>query len=155
MSHRPRTRHLVMITLVVMVAATAAVAYAAVRNGADGQQSVAADTNQRRVRPLQPDPGLLVPADPRAHLWPANDSGLTYGTPTETVSGYHEPDLIRVAATNGKNGYAYRADLEGPVPSSPAEALEWQAEQAGKTTTIPVYQSDGVTQIGVFEIEHQ
>ena len=91
---------------------------------------------------------------PRAHLWPVNDSGLTYGTPTETVSGYHEPDLIRVTATNGKNGYSLSTDLAGPTPSSPEEAVRWQVEQAGKTTTIPVYQSDGVTQIGAFEIEH-
>jgi len=152
MSHRPRTRHLAMITLVVMVAATAAVAYAAGRNGTDGQQSVAADANQRQVRPLQPDPGLLVPADPRAHLWPMNDSGLTYGAPTETVGGYHEPDLIRVTATNGKNGYSLSTDLAGPTPNSPEEAGRWQVEQGGKDRVIPVYESDGATKIGVFRI---
>ncbi|MBN1459971.1 MAG: hypothetical protein JXA57_10560 [Armatimonadetes bacterium] len=107
----------------------------------------------------QPDPSdagsdarMLVPADPAWNLWPTNERGQTYGTPQETAVGYHEPDLMRVLATNGKTGYALSADLAGPEPSSPEEALEWQAEHGSEPRTIPVYESDGVTQIGVFDI---
>jgi hypothetical protein len=99
---------------------------------------------------LQPDPGLLVEADTEWRLWPKNVSGQTYGTPTETVYGYHEPDLIRVEGTNGRTGYAYRDQLAGPEPSSPEQALQWQASQDGVRVVIPVYNADGVTQIGEF-----
>jgi hypothetical protein len=37
--------------------------------------------------------------------------------------------------------------------SSPEDALAWQAAQAGKSTTINVYQSDGRSVIGVFVIQ--
>jgi hypothetical protein len=107
----------------------------------------------------QPDAGdassdarMLVPADPAWNLWPTNERGQTYGTRQETAAGVHEPDLMRVLATNGKTGYSLSTDLAGPVPSSPEEALEWQAERGSEPRTIPVYESDGVTQIGVFDI---
>lgn len=81
-------------------------------------------------------------------LWPMNSRGQTYGITTDN----QEPDLVRVVATNNKVGYSLRTELNGPTPSSPEEALRWQAEQAGKSRVIPVYESDGVTQIGVFRI---
>jgi hypothetical protein len=80
--------------------------------------------------------------------WPINARGQTYGI----AVGYLEADLVRVVATNNKVGYSLRAELDGPKPSSPEEALRWQAEQAGKSRVVPVYESDGVTQIGVFSI---
>ncbi|TLM99271.1 MAG: hypothetical protein FDZ75_00480 [Actinobacteria bacterium] len=80
--------------------------------------------------------------------WPINARGQTYGI---TVDG-REPDLVRVAASNNRVGYSSRAELNGPTPSSPEEALRWQAAQAGKVREVPVYQADGVTQIGVFRI---
>jgi len=107
----------------------------------------------------QPDAGdassdarMLVPADPSWKLWPTNERGQTYGTPQETAAGYHEPDLMRVLATNGKTGYALSTDLAGPEPSTPEEALVWQAERGSEPRTIPVYESDGLTQIGVFDV---
>ncbi|MBU4555333.1 MAG: hypothetical protein KJ747_00480 [Actinobacteria bacterium] len=90
---------------------------------------------------------------PTSDLWPTNASGHTYGTPTGTPYDYREPDLIKVCATNGKTGYSVRADLEGPTPASPEEALRLQAEQTGQDRVIPVFESDGVTQIGVFVCE--
>lgn len=99
------------------------------------------------------DARMLVPADPAWNLWPTNERGQTYGTPQETAAGYHEPDLMRVLATNGKTGYALSTDLAGPEPSTPEEALEWQAERGSEPRTIPVYEADGVTQIGVFDVD--
>jgi len=82
-------------------------------------------------------------------VYPTNAKGQTYG-PNRPMA--QEPDLIAATATNGRDGYVLRTDLEGPVPSTPAEALRMQAAQAGKDRVIPVYESDGTTQIGVFVI---
>lgn len=84
-----------------------------------------------------------------AGLWPTNARGQTYGTATEVNGQTFEPDLIAAYATNGKLGYVLRTDAEGPMPTSISEAL---AQNNAPTRTIPVYESDGVTQIGVFEI---
>lgn len=81
-------------------------------------------------------------------LWPINARGQTYGV----AVGNAEADLVGAVATNQKVGYALRTELDGPKPSSPEEALRWQAEQADKSRFVPVYESDGVTQIGVFRI---
>lgn len=76
-----------------------------------------------------------------------NANGDTYGVMSSDGS---VPDLVAVIATNGSEGYAYWKELEGPIPSSPAEALRWQEEHKGKATRIPVYLSDGETVIGEF-----
>ena len=86
-------------------------------------------------------------------VWPKNDSGVTYGSGLDAVSLEDEPDLIRVQATNGKVGYAYRTDLEGPEPSSPAAAAAQQKARGGRPEVIPVYEVDGITQIGTFLLE--
>lgn len=80
--------------------------------------------------------------------WAINANGDTYGVMTDKGM----PDLVAVIATNGEEGYAYAADLEGPMPSSPEEALAWQEARAGKTREVPVYLPDGETVIGTFEI---
>lgn len=92
-----------------------------------------------------PDPPL-----PAKSVYPMNASGLTYGPNKPLVE---EPDLMAVVATNGKVGYCYRKDLEGPgpMPTSPAEAIA-SNERSLRGHTIPVYESDGVTQIGVFQV---
>lgn len=76
-----------------------------------------------------------------------NANGDTYGV---IGSDNSAPDLVGVVATNGREGYAYAKDLEGPMPSSPAEALRWQEEHKGEVVRIPVYLSDGETVIGEF-----
>lgn len=85
-----------------------------------------------------------------------NDRGQTYGT---TGSAEGEPDLIAVEATNGELGYVYREELDEATGetaardfTSPQDALEWQEENRGKTHTLPVYLSDGTTQIGEFHV---
>lgn len=150
MSQVLRTRSLAALAVLAIIATTTAVAYATTAGSPHVARPESLHEIQLRVRPLQPDPGLLVPADSEAQLWPRNDRGLAYGTPTETEKGYHEPDLIRVGATNGRDGYAYRTDLDGMNPDTPAQAVEWQAEKAGKRRVIRVYEADGVTRIGEF-----
>ena len=78
-----------------------------------------------------------------------NASGQTYGTMRAPL--YEEPDLIAVMATNGKTGYCLKQDLQPPPPSTPEEAAEESARSV-RGYTIPVYESDGVTQIGVFQV---
>lgn len=79
-----------------------------------------------------------------------NASGQTYGTDGgQGGSPVHEPDLIAVQATNGKLGYAYASQLNGPTPTSPAPAV---ADNNLPARVIPVYESDGKTQIGQFKV---
>lgn len=61
-----------------------------------------------------------------------NASGQTYGSDLQANSPANQPDLILVVATNGKEGYVLRSDLDaadGTTASesfkSPADALAW------------------------------
>jgi hypothetical protein len=90
-----------------------------------------------------PEPPL-----PAESVYPMNASGDTFGPNKPLVE---DPDLMAVLATNGKVGYSYRKDLEGPMPTSPAEAIAGN-ERSLRGYTIPVYESDGKTQIGVFQV---
>jgi hypothetical protein len=78
-----------------------------------------------------------------------NASGQTYGV--ENANG--SPDLIAVEATDHRQGYAYASQLllagdgGGPPPTSIQQAL---AESHHGPISIPVYESDGKTQIGIF-----
>lgn len=86
--------------------------------------------------------------------WSTNAHGQTFGSALKAVSPADEPDLIQAIATNGHTGYVYRTALEGDMPTTPAQALAQQAAEEGHDQTVPVYESDGVTQIGVFVITH-
>lgn len=114
--------------------------------------------------PVKPgDPTTTIQADPSdarwtltttytQHVptdWATNAAGQTYGI----VNEHGEPDLIAVVATNGVEGYVLRDEFHGPLPSSPEEALRWQAEDVGQTHTIGVYASDGTTRVGSFVVE--
>lgn len=91
-----------------------------------------------------PDPPL-----PAKSVYPMNASGLTYGPNKPLVE---EPDLMAVVATNGKQGYCLKTDLEGgEPPKTPEEAIA-SNEASLRGYTIPVYESDGKTQIGVFQV---
>ncbi|MDZ4170490.1 MAG: hypothetical protein U1E26_12695 [Coriobacteriia bacterium] len=91
---------------------------------------------------------MMESRDATSKPWPMNARGETFGITIEN----QEADLVRVVATNNRIGYSLATELSGPVPSSPEEALRWQAEQGGRSRFVPVYEADGVTQIGVFEI---
>ncbi len=77
-----------------------------------------------------------------------NAAGQTYGTlpdgPDETM-----PDLVRVVATNGKTGYCRDKDTLGPCPDDDPEA---NTKACLRGYAIPVYESDGTTQIGEFVV---
>lgn len=80
-----------------------------------------------------------------------NARGETYGVAGDGP----EPDLIAAMATNGRQGYVRRTELDsaaGANPSTPAEALAWQDAHAGETFFIPVYESDGETVVGSFRV---
>jgi len=124
------------LALTVLGVVAAMVIFGAITSASDGEQKTPASGR------------ALESISATSNLWPMNARGQTYGITVED----READLVRVVATNNKVGYSFRIELDGPKPSSPEEALRWQAEQAGKSRMVPVYESDGVTQIGVFRI---
>lgn len=81
-----------------------------------------------------------------------NENGMTYGL---DVLG---ADLIKATSDQGLDGYVYREDMyfyeyymqEFQVPE---DAIKWQEEWRKKYPdgySVPVYESDGETQIGTF-----
>lgn len=77
-----------------------------------------------------------------------NAKGETYGIESQENG---TPDLIAVMATNGRSGYAYTRDLiGGPMPTSPEDAVK-NFNTPRPPRQIPVFLSDGETQVGVFE----
>lgn len=87
--------------------------------------------------------------------WGVNADGNTFGIQNEKGM----PDLIAVSATNGRDGYVKRTELDAADGTeaarhftSPQDALRWQQERKGKSVSIPVYEADGKTVIGSFVI---
>ena len=78
-----------------------------------------------------------------------NEFGLTYGSGMYADSFETEPDLIYAQGKDGNFGYVFKTDLQGPVPSTPEEALAIM-ERRGTTWSIPLYLRDGRTVIGEF-----
>ena len=68
--------------------------------------------------------------------------------------------LIAALGSNGTRGFVKAEDLDGDLPSNPAEAVAYMEEMARKTAygtkkyvrLIPLYAEDGVTVIGEFAI---
>jgi hypothetical protein len=88
--------------------------------------------------------------------WGVNEAGETFGNYKEDAG---EADLMSATASNGERGYIRKTELDfvdGTTAmegfTSPGDALEWQEATAGKSYSIPVYESDGVTVIGEFVI---
>jgi hypothetical protein len=129
---RPRRRRRVLVTAIA-AGALAAALFAGV--------SLSTESGSHR-----PGPGKTIYPSPAQSPtpYPTNAAGQTYGGAQEGVRA----DLWGVVATRGANGYVWPADLEGPRPLN-AEEAEWmQAFQ--KRREVAVYESDGVTQVGVF-----
>lgn len=78
--------------------------------------------------------------------FPKNARGLSYGSLADARTPSDAPDLIFVVDRAGRFGYVYATDLSEPEPTSPTEA---ESRSLG-ARTIPMYESDGVTRIGVF-----
>jgi hypothetical protein len=120
--------------------------------GAQGTMSLPLEAGQTttQVKTSDPEVRYEVKANYENRTpteWAINDNGDTYGTPNEGG----EPDLISAIATNGKLGYVYSKDLQGPEINNPEEALEYMESVKGTTLIVPVYESDGETVIGEFE----
>lgn len=92
-----------------------------------------------------------------------NDRGETFGASAH--DGVEQPDLVAVVGLSPTgeyvDGYARASELDafGPEwpdqPSTPEEALTWQAERDKKYPNgwdLPVYESDGTTVIGTFHV---
>ena len=91
-----------------------------------------------------PEPPL-----PAESVYPTNAAGQTYGGDKPLVEN---PDLVKVQATNSKVGYSLKSDIyPDPDPMTPEEAEE-MTKRGLRGYMVPVYESDGVTQIGVFQV---
>jgi len=96
-----------------------------------------------------------------APSFPTNEHGQSYGSALYVNSPADEPDLIRAAATNGREGYVKKVELDeasGANVANPEEAVAYQkrmdeAAARGETFHVNVYESDGVTVIGEFLIQ--
>lgn len=81
---------------------------------------------------------------PRGPDYPTNPSGLTYGA----AGGERpEPDLIAVVGDCGHPGYVFGEELEDPEPWSAEAGLDPDVSR-----TLPVFTSDGVTQVDTFTL---
>lgn len=109
-----------------------------------------------------PAPGVATapggqPAPYGSADFPVNAQGDSYG-PSENVAFEDWPDLILVEASNGADGYVERDllnEVTGANVSSPEEAVAWQKQSDSEGWTVkelPVYESDGRTQVGVFVV---
>jgi hypothetical protein len=88
----------------------------------------------------------------RDTFWPQNEHGQTFGSSGLAKSYEDEPDLIAVAS-DGKRGYCYKTDLDGPPSTSPGAVSADDLNFPGmRGFAIPMFESDGTTQIGVFWI---
>ena len=93
-------------------------------------------------------------ADAQVTDWPVNAKGQTYGSEAKAKSTADVPDLDRRHGNERQDRILPRLAAERE-PQSPktAEEAETQLRNAlCKGKVIPVYDSDGVTKIGVFQI---
>ena len=90
-----------------------------------------------------PEPPL-----PAESVYPTNAAGETYGRNKPLVQ---EPDLIAAVGRHGVHGYLRTSDIDGTPPRSPEEA-EAMNKRGLRGYTVPLYESDGVTQVGVFRV---
>jgi hypothetical protein len=114
-----------------------------------GQHTVTIDTSANASWRLQ-----AVYVNRVTTSWGTNASGQTYGVTNQNGT----PDLVAVSIDQGKvQGYVKASDLNcasgNYVVHSPAQALAWDAASKNRNISIPVYESDGSTVIGVFVID--
>ncbi len=92
--------------------------------------------------------------------FPKNSSGETYGNAIWASYLGYEPDWVAVVATNGERGYARREELRwdphfdypyNGVDDPPISYAEWIRDQP-PYHYVPVFDSEGKTQLGEFEI---
>lgn len=84
--------------------------------------------------------------------YPTNENGETYGSASLANSLDTEPDLISAIGVGGTHGYVRKTDLNGEMPKTPEQALAQMRRWEGKVRQIPLYDVDGKTVIGVFNV---
>jgi len=86
-------------------------------------------------------------------VYPKNENGETYGTSLYARTPEEEPDLIEAYGEGGIKGYVRKEDLRGgEMPKTPEEAIAIQNKRKAEgPRTIPLYDVDGKTVIGVFK----
>lgn len=143
---RARRRKLVITTSLIVGAALVGIGASAVVIGAAGWIAL-------------PGTHAASPSYAPVPSWPKNANGQTYGQQGLSPVA---PDLIEVEGEDENGipvtGYVLSAQLSeaefgGPEPTSPLQALEQQEERLRKYPNgqrLPVYKSDGVTQVGTF-----
>lgn len=95
----------------------------------------------------------VAPTVPAPHIFPKNASGQTYGSGMDATSPYNMPDLVQAIGVGGIEGYVRLADLNGPMPQTPAQAIALMKDtKSGTVRQIPLYAQDGKTVIGVFDV---
>lgn len=126
--------------------------------GIVGGAAVAQVPTLRSPAGITAEPGVESEPIP-APTYERNAGGLTFGSAADAPSPDQEPQLILAQATNGKEGYVKKSELDeanGSAAaaefSSPEEALKWQASLINEVVKIPVYDVDAKTVIGEFEV---
>lgn len=90
----------------------------------------------------------VPPGPARGADWAVNARGETFGSVADARTPADEPDLIWVMSDEGRYGYVKKRDLDGPIPTSPKDAVQLGTQ----VRVIPVYETDGSTRIGSFTI---
>lgn len=80
-----------------------------------------------------------------------NAFGETYGSGAVVDSFKDWPDLVQAYGVDGMIGYIRKSEFDEDMPKSPEEAISKQNKQ--ETRVINLYESDGKTVIGKFEIK--
>lgn len=94
------------------------------------------------------------------HRWSTNAHGQSYGSDADAQSG-DEPILVSTYASNGKDGYVYSKDLYPTIFGGKVSWRQVKDKRTGKAVpglqvdaprTLPVYASDGTTEIGTVDL---
>lgn len=92
-----------------------------------------------------------VPKD--VQIYQKNENGETYGSSLNARPQDKLPDLISAVGVDGTSGYVRASDLFGAMPKTPEEALAQQSKRkVGEIRKIPLYDVDGKTVIGEFNV---
>jgi len=87
--------------------------------------------------------------------YPRNAAGESYGTAAQARAPEEEPDLILAVATNGNTGYVRATELYGDLGSlrTPEQNISYtDALRLQEPRAVDVYEADGRTVIGVFQV---
>lgn len=82
-----------------------------------------------------------------------NETGETYGASGNAAIDSVDPDLILAEGVDGTLGYVRSIDLNN-VARTPNAAVAKQIALANSVISIPLYEKDGQTVIGSFELEN-